>query len=281
LIWGSAFTAQQVVSAHVGPFLVLGIRFLGAMLLLIPVVRFRLLIPRRLWWKISLAGLFLFLGAALQQAAIAMTSVGNAGFITGMYVVFTPLLMALVWRQRLRWNVWLSVGIVSVGLYFLTANGASGFGFGDVLLLACALFFALQMILTDQLVREIDPLQMAIGEFFVCGLLGLVFSFIFESNSMAGIFDARWGLIYVTVFSSGVAYTLQGVAQKIATPTDAAIFLSMESVFAALTGAVVLAERFTPVQVLGGGLMFAAMILSQITFFPSKLNSEARQVSGN
>lgn len=264
-IWGSAFTAQQMAAASVKPFLVLGIRFTGAALLLLILVRFRLQIPKQAWWKIFLVGGLLFAASAFQQAALSVSSVGNAGFITGMYVVFIPILLSLFWRQGSSWNVWAAVVLVAIGLWLLTNTGPAKFQTGDVLLLVCAVLYALQMIFLSQLVRAVDPIHVAAGQFLVCGALGLAFGILLEENTVMGVTAALGPLLYITVFSTTIAYTLQGVAQKTADPTDAAIFLSLESVFAALVGAVLLKEVFNTTQIIGCGLMFAAMVLSQVT----------------
>jgi len=172
-IWGSAFTAQQMAAATVKPFLVLGIRFTGAAILLLILVKFRLRIPKHLWGKVILVGGLLFTASAFQQAALSISSVGNAGFITGMYVVFIPIILSLFWRQVSSWNMWVSVALVAIGLWLLTNTGTSAFQLGDVLLMVCAVLYALQMIFLSQLVRAVDPIHIAAGQFLVCGIIQL------------------------------------------------------------------------------------------------------------
>jgi len=265
MIWGSAFSFQQLAGNHISPFLIVGIRFLGASLLLGVLVRLRFTLPRRIIWQSAGAGLLLFSASALQQFALLVSTVGNAGFITGMYVVFLPVFLALFWKKRLTWNVWWAVLLVVVGLYLLTNSGVDTFALGDLLLVGCAILYALQMITLGKLVKEYDPVQVSIVQFAAAGLAGLIFAFLFEDNSWSGIGSSFWPMVYMILPATGIAFTLQGVAQKHAEPTDAAIFLSMESVFAALFGFLFLGESFSPVQWVGSILMFTAMVLSQIT----------------
>lgn len=265
-IWGSAFTAQQLAARSIGTFMIIGLRFLGAGLLLLLFFRFRLRLTSKAVWQSIGIGVLLFSASALQQVALLVSTVGNAGFITGMYVVFIPVFLALFWRKRIRWNAWAAVALVLMGLYLLTSSGSSQISRGDLLLVGSAILYAFQMIALSHVVRQSDPYQVAVVQFLACGILGMGAAFFFEQNTLAGIQQAWQPMLFLTVLATGVAFTLQGVAQKIAEPTDAAIFLSMESVFAVLVGVVYLQERFTPWQLAGCGLMFAAMVLSQIEF---------------
>ena len=266
IIWGSAFSAQQMASKTVRPFMVLGLRFSGAALLLLCLTRFKIILPRNYFWKTVLAGCLLFSASAFQQIALSISAVGNAGFITGMYVIFIPIFLWLVWKEKFKWNVWVSVALVVIGLYLLTNSGSTRFGLGDLFLLICAILYALQMITLSEIVRHANPLHVAIVQFLISGIAGLFVGVVFEENSLQAIQVAWMPLAYITLFSTAIAYTLQGVAQKTANPTDAAIFLSMESVFAAIFGVIILKERFSVFQIIGAILMFAAMILSQLTF---------------
>ena len=281
IIWGSAFSAQQMASKTVGPFMVLGLRFSVAAILLLCLTRFRIELPRNYFWKTILAGCLLFSASALQQIALSISTVGNAGFITGMYVIFIPIFLWLVWKEKFRWNVWVSVALVVIGLYLLTNSGSATFALGDLLLLICAILYALQMITLSDIVRHASPLHVTVVQCLLSGAAGLFIGVLFEGNSWQGIQLAWVPLAYITLFSTAIAYTLQGVAQKTANPTDAAIFLSTESVFAAIFGVILLEERFSELQITGAMLMFAAMILSQLAF-NSKRNpakGEDRSVS--
>lgn len=265
VIWGSAFSFQQLAGKQIGAFLIVGIRFLGAAILLFIMIRFRLRLPLKVVWQSAGAGLLLFSASALQQFALQVSTVGNAGFITGMYVVFIPVFLALIWKKRLRWNVWWAVVLVVAGLYLLTNSGVNTFSLGDLLLVGCAILYALQMITLGKLVQVYDPLQVSLVQFAASGFAGFFFAILFEDNSWSGLWASFWPMLYMIVPATGIAFTLQGVAQQHAEPTDAAIFLSMESVFAALFGVIFLGESFSAVQWVGSLLMFTAMVLSQIT----------------
>lgn len=266
VIWGSAFSAQQMASKTVGPFMVLGLRFSGAALLLLCLTHFQIKLPKDYFWKTVLAGCLLFSASAFQQIALSISTVGNAGFITGMYVIFIPIFLWLVWKEKFTWNVWVSVALVVIGLYLLTNSGSATFALGDLFLLICAILYALQMITLSDIVRHANPLHAAVVQFLISGIAGLFIGVFFEENSWQAVQIAWMPLAYITLFSTTIAYTLQGVAQKTANPTDAAIFLSMESVFAAIFGVIILKERFSALQITGAIFMFAAMILSQLAF---------------
>lgn len=274
-IWGSAFTAQHLAGEHVGSYLIVGIRFVGAAVLLLFVIRFRFNLPKKVIWKCAGVGMLLFAASTLQQVALTVSTVGNAGFITGMYVVFLPVFLALFWRKRLKWNVWLAVLLVVTGLYFLTSTGIESFALGDVFLVACAILYAFQIIAVGELVKTYDPVQVSIVQFFAAGIAGFVLSIFMENHTWNQIQASFWPLMYMVFLATGVAFTLQSVAQKHAEPTDAAIFFSMESVFAALVGVIYLGESFSPLQWFGGILMFAAMILSQIDIKSKQQNTES------
>lgn len=275
LIWGSAFTAQRLAGDHIGSYLIVGMRFLGASLLLFFVIRFKFSLPKKVILQSAGVGMLLFLASTFQQIALTVSTVGNAGFITGMYVVFLPVFLALFWKKRLRWNVWFAVLLVVIGLYLLTNTGTATFSLGDILLVGCAMLYAFQIIALGNLVRKYDPIQVSIVQFAAAGIAGFILSFLLEENSLAGVQASFWPMMYMIFMATGVAFTLQGVAQKHAEPADAAIFFSLESVFAALVGAIYLGEEFLPLQWIGCALMFIAMILSQIEFKPiSKIKKE-------
>lgn len=265
-IWGSAFTAQHLAAEHISTYLIIGMRFLGAALLLLVVIRFRFDLPKKVILQSAGVGVLLFLASAFQQVAMTISTVGNAGFITGMYVVFLPVFLALFWKKRLRWNVWTAVLMVVVGLYLLTNTGVSSFSIGDILLVGCAITYAFQIIAISDLVKNYDPLKISIVQFAVAGILGFAFAFTMETNTWQGVVDSFWPMMYMIFLATGVGFTLQAITQKDAEPADAAIFFSMESVFAALVGVIYLGEHFQPLQWFGGALMFAAMVLSQMVF---------------
>lgn len=223
------------------------------------------------------AGLLLFVGSALQQAGLVYTTASNAGFITGLYVVFVPIIMAVVWRQRQSPVLWVAALLAAIGLYLLSTGGQIRLNPGDLMVLLSAVFWALHVILIGFLARRLDVLLLAVGQYFVCGLLNMLCGVLFESWNPAALSGSWWTILYTGVISVGIGYTLQLVGQRQAPPADAAILLSMEAVFAALFGWWLLDEQLNPVQLTGCGIMLAGMLLSQYPVFlnkPGRISAE-------
>ncbi len=272
IIWGAAFVAQRVGMDHVGPFTYNGVRFLLGALSLTPLLWFRSgagsLIPlgaKRLTLVGSLlAGLILFAGASLQQVGIVHTTAGKAGFITGLYVVVVPLL-GLLWGHRTPWVTWVGALLAVVGLYLLTMNERLILTQGDGLVLIGALFWAGHVLVIGWLAGGlIEPVLLACLQFVICGVLSLAVAIASEPISLQGLHGAILPILYGGLLSVGIAYTLQVVAQRDAPPAHAAIILSLETVFAAFSGWLLLGETLGSRGLAGCGLMFAGMLLSQL-----------------
>jgi drug/metabolite transporter (DMT)-like permease len=248
-------------------FLFNGTRFLVGALVLLPFAKRSLRnLQRGNLPGILLAGALLFGGAALQQMGLQTTTAANAGFITGLYVVLIPLLLALGWRQRPGPRILFAASLAGIGMFLLSTGGSLELAPGDLLVFLGAILWALHVILIGLLVRRMEVIQLATGQYVVCSLLNLLlFSFIGQGTFAAGLGGAWWAVVYTGVFSIGVGYTLQVYGQKEAPPADAAIILSMEAVFAALFGWVLLAEYLSAVQILGCAFMVAGMVLSQVS----------------
>ncbi len=269
-IWGFAFVAQRLGMAHVGPFTFNGVRFaLGALALLPLIARnraggWRPALPlRRVLLGGGVVGAVLFGGASLQQVGLVYTTAGNAGFITGLYVVIVPLL-GLLWHQRVGAGTWIGALMAAAGLYLLSITEGFTMAYGDLLELAGALVWAGHVLLIGWLSPRMDPVELACGQFAVCGLLSLAVALMLEPISFSGITAAALPILYGGLFSVGIAYTLQVVAQRHARPAHAAILLSLEAVFAALGGWLILDETLTPRALCGCALMLAGMLLSQL-----------------
>jgi len=264
LIWGSAFAAQRVAADHLGPFLFNGVRFIIAVLVLLPMARFRLKVARGILPWVALAGIVLFTASALQQAGMQYTTAGNAGFITGLYVVLVPLVMVVFLRQPVsRWT-WLAAGIATIGALLLSTGGEIKLNPGDALELAGAGAWAVHVLLVGWLARRTDVLSFVILQDLVSAVLNVVFSLFTDISTLPGLLPAAWAVLYTGIFSIGIGYALQGIGQRHAPPADAAIILSLEAVFAALFGFMFLNERLLPVQVLGCFLILAAIIQVQL-----------------
>ena len=270
LIWGSAFVVQRLAAQEVGTFIFNGLRFLLGALVLLPLAwRSRSSspeagrIPARGLAGIFLAGFLLWGGAGLQQAGLRTTTAGNAGFITGLYVVLIPIFLAVFGRRKPRPAIWLAALLAAVGLFLLSTGGAMRLNPGDALELFGAVFWALHVILIGVMVSRMNVVRLAIGQYLVCAFLSLLVGFALESETLPALANSWWAIFYTGVLSVGLGYTLQVVGQRVAPPADAAIILSMEAVFAALSGWLFLDEALTSIQLLGCGIMLAGMLLAQ------------------
>jgi drug/metabolite transporter (DMT)-like permease len=264
VIWGSAFAAQRVAAAHLGPFAYNGLRFLLGALTLVPLVWRRLRAVSRLEWGGGiLAGLILVGAATLQQAGLRYTTAGRAAFVTGLYVVLVPLFLALGWRRWPRWSSWVASGLAVVGLFLLSGGQSLTLSVGDALELAGAGLWALHVILIGHLAKRVDSLRLALIQYLTCGLVSTMLGLALERHTLSGLPAAWWAVVYGGVVSVGLGYTLQVVGQKSAPATDAAIMLSLEVVFAAFFGWLLLGETLTARQLLGCGLMLGGMLLAQ------------------
>ncbi|MBP3390129.1 MAG: DMT family transporter [Clostridia bacterium] len=284
-IWGSAFVAQTDGMNYVGPLTFLSARFLLGGIVLCPVIfcmrRFAKLkdaaaIPFSAELKKALpggvfCGLLLGIASALQQYGLLFTSVSKAGFITTLYVIFVPI-FSLFAKKKLGANLWLAVALATVGLYLLCVNGQAAFSLGDSLVFVCAVFYALQIMAIDKFVGSTEPILLSSIQFLTVGIVSALPAVIIEQPSITALATAWFPIAYAGVLSSGVAYTLQVVAQKFADPTVAAITMSFESVFAVLSAAVLLSERLSLKEGMGCIIMFGAIILAQIPsgFFKPK-----------
>jgi drug/metabolite transporter (DMT)-like permease len=212
---------------------------------------------------IALAGLLLFGGITFQQVGLRYTTASNAGFITGLYVVFTPLILMFGRGRGLHRDVWAASLLAGVGLFLLSTGGQLRLAPGDALELVCAGIWAFHVIWIGRLAQRIQALRIAIGQNLLCGGISLAIGLLLEGEVWPRGAISWWAIVYTGVFSIGVGYTLQAVGQRVAPAADAAIILSLEAVFAALFGWLLLDERLSMVQLLGCGLMLAGMILAQ------------------
>ncbi len=282
-IWGFAFVAQRLGMQYVGPFGFNGVRFaLGCLVLLPFVLRNGLrnggtpsgnpgLFSRRSLSGGLIAGLILFCGASLQQVAMVYTTAGNAGFITGLYVILVPII-GIALKHRTHTGTWIGAVLAAMGMYFLSVTEHFTISSGDLLVLMGAFFWACHVHIIGWLSPRQDPLKIAILQYTLCSVLSLITSIIFEKNTVSMYTSAAAPILYGGIMSVGVAYTLQVVAQKKARPAHAAIILSLEAVFAAIGGWVILDEVLTPRAMTGCSLMFCGMLISQLWKLPWRDN---------
>lgn len=274
-IWGFAFVAQRVGMGFLGAFTFNGIRFALGSISLLPVIYFfdkkfksensaeRVDADIKTTIKSGvIAGCILYIAASLQQVGLIYTTAAKAGFITSLYIVLVPIL-GIFLKQKTHSTTWLGAITAAVGLYFLSINEGFTIEFGDLLQVIGALFWAVHIQVIDKFVKNVDAIKLSSTQFATCSVLSLITAFIFEDISMSGVIDAIVPLLYGGVMSAGVAYTLQAVGQRYAKPSHAAIALSMEAVFAAIGGILILNETMSLRGYLGCALMLAGMLISQ------------------
>jgi drug/metabolite transporter (DMT)-like permease len=269
-IWGFAFVAQKSAMDHMGPMTFGGTRFLLGGLALLPFAWAEhrrkpgafAAITRRQWWLIALLCPSFFLAAALQQYGLIYTSVTNSGFLTSLYVLFTPLIAWLAVRHRPHPAIYLGAPLALIGIFYLNGGTLTAFNAGDGLMVASAVFWGVQVFLIGLLGRETGlPVILSALSFIVVGLMSLVVAFGFEAPDFSTVADGWIEIAYAGLMSTAVAYTLQAVAQQYVPAANAAVVLSSESLFAALGGALLLGERLTPIGYAGAALIFIAILV--------------------
>lgn len=275
VIWGFAFIAQSVGMDLIGPFTFQMVRCLLAVVFLVPFSfvldmgkcsmreSFEKWKNPRLWKASMLCGIALFAASSLQQYGLLYTDAGKAGFLTAMYIVLTPI-VGLFRGNRVPKATVFSVGIAVIGLYLLSCMGVSRINKGDLLIMGCALAFAVQINVVDHFCEGLDGFRMNCIQALTVAVISVPCVFFTETVDMGNLL-ACWGpLCFAGVLSMGLAYSLQIVGQKEMEPTAASLIMSLESVFAVLGGWWLLHERMSPTELLGCGLVFTAVVISQL-----------------
>jgi len=269
IIWGSAFVAQRVAGQMGSAYLFNGTRYLLAALVVFPfAIRVRCsagepyTIPGGQYTWMVIAGFFLFAGSALQQVGLLYTTAGNAGFITSLYVVLVPIVLFLVWRQKFHSMAIVAVALAGVGAFLLSTGGRLAIRRGDAFELPGALAWALHVIVLGKYASNFESMSFSVGQLTVCGFLNLGLGFLVESD-MPLNGSLFFAIAYTAFFSLGLCYTLQIWAQRHTPPAEAALILSLESVFSVLSGWLILNESLEGIQVLGCFFIFLAVLLSQ------------------
>lgn len=274
VIWGITFSFQSEVSGVLGTFTFNGIRTLIGFLVLLPIL-IKILKKhdkayfRKLMKGGALCGLCLVTASAFQQFGIGTSSAGKAGFITSLYTLFVPILSVFA-GKKISKKIWLCVLLAIVGAYMLCITGESGITKGDLLILICALCFAIHILVIDRVGKDLEGIDLSAIQFLFAGLLNMIIAVFSEPISFEAIKDSAFAIFYSGALSCGVGYTLQMVGQKYVAPTKATLVLSLESVFAAIGGALILKETMNVKQIVGCALVFGAVILSQIEFDNNK-----------
>jgi len=275
-IWGFAFVAQKTSMEHIGPFTYNGLRFALGSLSLLPLIYLlskkspikpvtsdvggKWKLERRMGFNV---GLILFAGSSLQQVGLIYTTAGKAAFITGLYIVIVPLL-GLFLKQRLNLNMGLGAIIAAIGLYYLSITEQFTISIGDLLELVGAVFWSVHILLIDRYSRRMDMLKLSLIQMVTSAILSLGIAVVIESIAWETISQVMIPILYGGILSAGVAYTLQIVGQKNAQPSQAAIILSLEAVFAAIGGYWLLHEQMGTRGLIGCLLMLLGMLLPQL-----------------
>lgn len=290
-IWGTAFLAQKD-GGQIGTFTFNGIRFLIGGTFLLPVIYVLDRLRERaaakagqaaadedvdMGWNRTvfiggmMCGVLLFIASSLQQYGVLYTSIGKTGFITALYTIIVPIL-SIALGKKVHLRTWIAVAIGMAGLFLLSMYGESlTISYGDRFIIACAFGFAVQIMMIDHFSPMVDPVRLSAVEFLTLGIISIPFMFIFESPNIPDIISVLPSLLYASILSSGVAYTLQVVGQRYAEPTQASLMMCMESVFSLLTGMVVLGERMAVNEYIGAAMIFAAVVMTQL---PDKKTSQ-------
>ena len=273
VIWGFAFVAQREGMETMGPFLFNGVRFLIGVVALSPVVWYLSKKPqpdhkaevstKKLLIAGTMAGLLLFIAISFQQYGLQFTTAGKAGFITGLYIFFVPLI-GLFFGQKTGSGTWLGATIALIGLYLLSIKEDFSIAEGDLPQLICAVFFASHVLYIGYFAKLMDPLKLSLVQYVVTGILSLLIAIVVELITWDMIKQTAIPLLYAGVMSTGIAYTLQVVAQQHAHSSHAAIILSLEGAFAVLGGWLLLDEYLSTRGLFGCGLMLTGMFLSQL-----------------
>ncbi|MBX5166186.1 MULTISPECIES: DMT family transporter [unclassified Rhizobium] len=269
-IWGGGFVAQSTAMKAIGPFWFIALRFTVATLAVLPFVVFEALNSKvktsaRHAKLYILTGLALFGGAATQQVGLQTTTVTNSSFITGLYVVFVPLIAVFFLRRAPHWIIWPGGLMAVTGIYLLSGDHLSALTSGDLLTMVCAGFWAIQITLAGTTVSATGrPLALSATQFAVTAICALVIAAIVEPISLSAIRAAAPEIVYVGIFSSGLAFVLQVIAQRYTTPSQAAIFLSAEALFGASLAALLLGETMPVTGYAGCALMFIAMLVVEL-----------------
>jgi drug/metabolite transporter (DMT)-like permease len=275
-IWGFAFVAQKTSMEHIGPFTFNGLRFALGALSLLPLIYFfskrsaannDAQMGKNEWKRVKAAGfkvgLILFAGSSLQQFGLIYTTAGKAAFITGLYIVIVPLL-GLFLKQRLNLNMGLGAFLAAIGLYFLSITNRFTISQGDLLELVGALFWSVHILMIDYYSRKVEVLKLSLVQMITCSFFSLGVAVFTEDIAWNTISQVIIPILYGGILSAGVAYTLQIVGQRNAQPAKAAIIFSMEAVFAALGGYLLLHEHLSTRGLMGCLLMLLGMLLPQL-----------------
>jgi len=264
VLWGSAFAVMRLAAGHGTIFYLNGFRFLLGAALLLPLAKLKGAFNRSNIVYVGLAGFALYAAVALQQAGLTTTTAGNGGFITSLYVVIVPFILWIFWRERPSPLTGVAVLMAITGGFLLSTGGSFQVRPGDVWMFIGSFFWALHVVVVGKVQGKIEALPFAFGQFLVCAVLNLASGILLEHPTRVDLLTVLPAIIYTGIFSIAIGFTLQVVAQKHTPSNDAALIMSLESVFAVLFGWLLLRESLLPIQIAGCALILLAVVLVQI-----------------
>ena len=274
-IWGTAFIAQDTGMDNIGPLTFNAARFFVGFVTILPIAllveRGKIIeninLDKKLFFKyLFLMSLSLFFGTYLQQTSLLYTNIANAAFFTVFYVPLVPIILFIIYKIKVHWSIWPSILLCIIGVYFLSDFSNSEILIGDSLVILCSVFWALHIIFAGKFMEKFDiPIFFAALQAILVGMYSLLFALLFEEINLTNILLENYSIIYAGFLSGGIAFTLQMYAQKNIEEAPAAIIYSLEGVFAALAGWIILNQMLDFSNILGCFIILIAVILSQIT----------------
>ena len=274
-IWGTAFIAQDTGMDNIGPLTFNAARFFVGFVTVLPIAllveRVKIIeninLDKKLFFKyLFLMSLSLFFGTYLQQTSLLYTNIANAAFFTVFYVPLVPIILFIIYKIKVHWSIWPSILLCIIGVYFLSDFSNSEILIGDSLVILCSVFWALHIIFAGKFMEKFDiPIFFAALQAILVGMYSLLFALLFEEINLTNILLENYSIIYAGFLSGGIAFTLQMYAQKNIEEAPAAIIYSLEGVFAALAGWIILNQMLDFSNILGCFIILIAVILSQIT----------------
>lgn len=263
IIWGTAFVAQGVAGRYNVAYLFNGVSFVLAGLILLPFIPRGTQVSKSQWKWMFAAGAILFIATALQQVGLLYTKVANASFLTSLYAVFTPFLLWIGFRERPHWIDMIAVVMAGIGAFLLSTSGKFEVQKGDSLELIGSLFWALHFVVLGKYASKFESISFAAGHFIISGLANLIVGLFVEDVSVLTAVPLLGAILYRATMSIGIGYTLQVWGQRHTPPTDAALILSLEGVFAVVAAWILLEQSLISIQVVGCIIIFIAVMISQ------------------
>ena len=272
IIWGTAFVSQTTGMGAIGPFTFSFARFFFATLTVLPIAfffeysNFKIIFSNKKLVILSIiTGFVLFLGMGLQQYALQISQISNVAFLTALYVPIVGIISRFIFKTRLHWIIWIAVLLCLYGSYLLSSNQSIEIQKSDSLIFIAAICFALHIILIDVFIKEINsPFTFGCTQYFIVFIISLIIALMYEQPTLENISIEWFEILYTGILSAGIGYTLQIIAQHKASPTPAAIILSMEAVFAALAGWILINQTLDTNKILGCIAIFTGVIIVQI-----------------